>query len=70
MIFGSIEYQQQFFGEMIGQKISFPNTETQKGLERTMMGTWAAFAKDPDNALDRLGWPTYDASSRLCCLVS
>jgi cholinesterase len=60
MVFGSVEYQQQFFGEMIGQKISYPSTETQKGLEKKMMGAWAAFAKDPDNALSKLGWPTYD----------
>lgn len=58
MVFGSIEYQQQFFGNMIGQKISYPNTDAQKILEKKMMGAWAAFAKDPDNGL--AGWPTYD----------
>lgn len=60
MVFGSVEYQQQFFGDMIGQKISYPNTEAQKGLEKKMMGAWAAFAKDPENALGKMGWPTYD----------
>jgi cholinesterase len=60
MVFGSVEYQQQFFGDMIGQRISYPNTEAQKVLEKKMMSAWAAFAKDPDNALTKIGWPTYD----------
>jgi cholinesterase len=60
MVFGSVEHQQQFFGDMIGEKISYPSTEAQKGLEKKMMGAWAAFAKDPENALSKLGWPTYD----------
>ncbi|TID22676.1 hypothetical protein E2P81_ATG01804 [Venturia nashicola] len=60
MVFGTVEYQQQFFGSMIGQKISFPNTDAQKVLEKKMMGAWAAFAKDPVSGLEKLGWPTYD----------
>jgi len=62
MVFGSIEYQQTFFGEMTAQKIEFPDTPNQKKLSKTMMNAWASFAKDPDNALDKLGWPTYDST--------
>lgn len=25
-----------------------------------MMSAWAAFAKDPEKGLEKLGWPTYD----------
>jgi len=43
-----------------GQKISYPSTEAQRGLEKKMMSAWAAFAKDPENALEKMEWPTYD----------
>jgi carboxylesterase type B len=63
MVFGSIEHQQVFFGEMIQEKISYPDTMEQKALTKTMMTAWASFAKDPENGLDKLGWPVYDSTS-------
>jgi cholinesterase len=67
MVFGSIEYQQQFYGKMTKQSISFPDTEEQKKLAKVMMTAWSSFAKDPENALEKLGWPAYDPSSK--CLT-
>jgi len=60
MAFGTTEYTQQFFGEMTGQKISYPDTTAQKKLMDTMMTAWSGFAKDPDMALEKMGWPVYD----------
>jgi cholinesterase len=64
MVFGSIEYQQQFYGKMTKQSISFPDTAEQKALSKTMMTAWTSFAKDPENALEKMGWPVYDPASR------
>jgi len=47
---------------MVQESINFPDTDAQKVLTKTMMGAWAGFAKDPENALDKLGWPVYDQS--------
>jgi cholinesterase len=69
MVFGSIEYQQQFYGKMTKQSISFPDTEEQKKLSKTMMTAWTSFAKDPENALEKLGWPVYDPASEFCSAV-
>jgi carboxylesterase type B len=63
-VFGSIEHQQAFYSEMIKEKISYPDTAEQKSLTKLMMTAWATFAKDPENGLDRLGWPVYDEKSR------
>lgn len=30
------------------------------GLGKVMQTAWANFAKDPERALDRLGWPRYN----------
>lgn len=30
-------------------------------VSHTMQDTWVAFARDPENGLDRLGWPAYAA---------
>jgi hypothetical protein len=61
MVFGSVEYQQQYYGKMSNQKISFPNTEEQKKLTKTMMTAWASFAKDPEKGLEKMGWPMYNS---------
>jgi len=37
-----------------------PNTDEQEKLMKSMMTAWASFAKDPENALNRLGWPEYN----------
>jgi carboxylesterase type B len=63
MVFGSTEYQQTFYSEMIKERISYPDTAEQKTLAKTMMTAWASFAKDPENGLEKLGWPVYDATS-------
>jgi carboxylesterase type B len=63
-VFGSTEYQQQFYGKMTGQNISMPDTPEQAKLQKTMMTAWAEFAKDPENALEKLGWPVYDPASK------
>jgi len=63
MAFGTTEFQQQFFAEMTGQKIGpFPDTPEQKKLIDVMMSAWSGFAKDPENGLERMGWPVYEAS--------
>jgi cholinesterase len=64
MVFGSTEYQQQFYSKMTKQSISFPDTEEQKKLAKTMMTAWTSFAKDPEHGLEKLGWPVYDPASR------
>ena len=64
MVFGSIEYQQKYYGKMSNQKISFPDTEEQKKLTKSMMTAWASFAKNPDKALEEMGWPVYNPESR------
>jgi carboxylesterase type B len=63
LVFGSIEYQQTFYSAMIKEKISYPDTAEQKSLTKTMMTAWASFAKDPENGLEKLGWPVYDSTS-------
>ncbi|KAF2422167.1 alpha/beta-hydrolase, partial [Tothia fuscella] len=50
------------FGSMENEQKSFPNTAEQSKLVQTMMNAWAGFAKDPENALEKLGWPLYDAT--------
>jgi cholinesterase len=65
MVFGSIEYQQAYYSKLTDQNISFPDTPDQKKLMNTMMTAWASFAKDPENALEKLGWPVYDNTSKL-----
>ncbi|KAF2669097.1 alpha/beta-hydrolase [Microthyrium microscopicum] len=37
-----------------------PDTPAEKVLARKMRDAWAAFAKDPDHGLEKLGWPLYD----------
>lgn len=49
---------------MVKQKIDFPDTAEQRKLTKIMMNAWASFAKDPENALTKLGWPTYDGVSK------
>jgi carboxylesterase type B len=63
LVFGSIEYQQQYYSKMSNQMISFPDTVEQKKLTKTMMTAWASFAKDPENALEKMGWPAYNPES-------
>jgi cholinesterase len=65
LVFGTTEYQQTFFSEMTNEKISYPDTAEQKSLTKMMMTAWATFAKDPENGLDRLGWPVYDEKSEI-----
>jgi cholinesterase len=42
-----------------------PNTLNEALVSAYMMGIWAAFAKDPDNALSLAGWPTYKVDGEL-----
>lgn len=42
-----------------------PNTVNETLVSIYMMTLWAAFAKDPDNALSLAGWPTYDVNGEL-----
>ena len=69
MVFGSILWQQEFYSEMIKEKIRYPHTEAQKKLESIMMTSWTNFAKDPELGLEKMGWPTYDESST-CTYIS
>jgi carboxylesterase type B len=64
MVFGTTEYMQTYFSKLSDQNIHFPDTPNQKTLMKTMMTAWASFAKDPENALGKLGWPVYDSSSK------
>lgn len=65
MVFGTTEYQQHFYGEMLKQKIHVPDTAAQKKLSDVMMTAWSDFAKNPETGLVKLGWPVYDATSEL-----
>ena len=65
MEFGSIEWQHTYYGAKIQEKISFPSTDEQKKLEKTMMKALASFAKDPENGLEKeFKWPVYDPASK------
>jgi len=54
-------------GPDIGQQLAAseyitnrPSTDEQVKLMKSMMTAWASFAKDAENALNRLGWPEYN----------
>jgi cholinesterase len=64
MLFGTTEYLSRYYGELFKQNFSFPDTEEQKKLAKTMMTAWTSFAKDPENGLSKFGWPVYDPKSR------
>lgn len=53
MIFGASE-------EVSG----LPESAAQIATKRVMQKMWATFAEDPKKGLSRLGFPTYDASSK------
>jgi cholinesterase len=36
------------------------------GLGKVMQTAWGNFAKDPERALDKLGWPRYNPTGELC----
>ena len=38
------------------------NDLVEKEVERYVMGSWAGFAKNPNEALEKLGWPRYNAT--------
>lgn len=44
---------------------STPDTPEEAALQTYMVHAWAEFAKDPDEGLSRLGWPTYDPNGEL-----
>jgi carboxylesterase type B len=60
MHMGTTEYQQRYYNK----EVRFPDTEEQKKLIKKMMTAWASFAKDPENGLEKLGWPVYDPKSK------
>jgi carboxylesterase type B len=37
-----------------------PDTAAETAMSKVYQNAWAAFARDPENALDKLGWPRYD----------
>jgi carboxylesterase type B len=45
-------------------------TEEQKKLGRQMRTAWTSFAKDPDNGLEKLGWPLYSVKSEFFQFLS
>jgi cholinesterase len=50
-----------------GRKKEGEDTANEKKLAKAMRDAWTGFAKDPVHGLNKLGWPTYDSSSELCC---
>jgi carboxylesterase type B len=42
----------------------YPSPPEEVAVEKLMMNAWASFAKDPQNGLKRLGWPTYDPDGK------
>ena len=54
LIFGTTEVK--------GQGSDTPNEKT---LAFAMRNAWTNFAKDPAHGLEKLGWPSYDPSSKL-----
>lgn len=49
---------------VFGQGDRQPSTAEEKKLSAVLMKAWADFARDPVNALNKLGWPLYDADSK------
>jgi len=61
MVFGTTEYQHQYYGSKFQVNITLPSTEEQKKLAKIMMHAWASFAKDPEHGLTKeMQWPVYD----------
>jgi hypothetical protein len=42
-----------------GAELAYVLGRSTSPLANSIMSTWAGFAKDPANALDKLGWITY-----------
>lgn len=40
-----------------------PNTPAEDATSMYMMKAWVAFARDPENGLEQLGWPVYNPQS-------
>lgn len=46
---------------------SSQDTPEEAALQTYMVHAWAEFAKDPDQGLSRMGWPTYDPNGKAVC---
>ncbi|KAL9010263.1 MAG: hypothetical protein Q9173_004782 [Seirophora scorigena] len=41
-----------------------PKSQEERKMEMVFMEAWAAFAKDPTEGLEKLGWPSYDPDTK------
>jgi carboxylesterase type B len=57
------------FGTAEGRGRNHLDATNAKTLSKVMMQAWAAFAKDPQNGLTKIGWPKYNPLDRTLILL-
>jgi cholinesterase len=57
------------FGTMQGMGRNPLAATNTKALSKVMMQAWAAFAKDPQSGLTKIGWPKYNPMNRTLILL-
>jgi carboxylesterase type B len=57
------------FGTMEGMGRNTLTTTNTRALSKAMMQAWAAFAKDPQNGLTKIGWPKYNPLGKTLILL-
>jgi cholinesterase len=53
-------------GATHGVEVPFIFGDGKAALSKFFQDTWVAFARDPAEALSKLGWPKYDAQGKFC----
>lgn len=69
--YGVLAWRARFYGGGTsghGAELAFVWGSKAGPLSDYMMNTWAAFAKDPKNALVKAGWPTYKSGGQIVAI--